>query len=64
MGRPKRGAAAAAEKAMKGEDANANKKSKAGLAVGDDLPSFQLETDSEATVSSADLVRSELYRPS
>lgn len=60
MGRTKRAAAAAAEKAIKGADAaadKASKKSKTGLAVGDELPSFEVETDSEATLSSADLVR-------
>lgn len=60
MGRPKRAAAAAAEKAIKGDDAasdKASKKSKSGLAVGDELPSFELQTDTEATLSSADMVR-------
>ena len=51
MGRPKRGAAA------KSEASEDTKKAKGGLAVGDNLPEFELETDTEQTVSSADMVR-------
>jgi peroxiredoxin Q/BCP len=60
MGRPKRAAAAAAEKALKADDTankTSNKKSKSCLAVGDELPSFELQTDTEATLSSADMVQ-------
>ena len=63
MGRPKRAAPAAAEKAIQGEEpatSKGNKKAKSGLAVGDELPSFELQTDTEATLSSADMVRTGL----
>lgn len=51
MGRPKRATAA------KNESQEDTKKVKGGLAVGDQLPEFELETDEEKTVSSADMVR-------
>lgn len=52
MGRPKRAAAAKAEKPP------AAKQAKGGLAVGDNLPEFELETDEQKTVASQDLVGS------
>lgn len=66
MGRPKRAAAAAAEKAIKGDEpapTKGSKKVKSGLAVGDDLPSFELQTDTEATLSSTEMVRARLVCP-
>jgi hypothetical protein len=48
--RPKRGAAKAAAE-------EESKKAKSGLAVGDQLPDFELQNDEEQTMSSADLVR-------
>jgi hypothetical protein len=48
--RAKRGAAKAAAEAE-------SKKAKSGLAVGDQLPDFELENDEEQTVSATDLVR-------
>lgn len=58
MGRPKRAAAAKAEEkaAAAASPAKAAKKAKGGLAVGDDLPEFELQTDEEQTLASADLV--------
>lgn len=50
--RAKRGA-----KAEAAEEKPQDKKAKSGLAVGDDLPPFELETDEDNTVASADLVR-------
>lgn len=51
MGRPKRAAAAKAA-----EKPPAAKQAKGGLAVGDNLPEFELETDEQKTVASQDLV--------
>lgn len=56
MGRPKRAAAAKASGGAGGK-AEENKKTKGGLAVGDALPDFSLQTDAEETVDSQSLVR-------
>jgi hypothetical protein len=50
MARPKRAAAA------KNEKPPPAKQAKGGLAVGDNLPEFELETDEQQTVASQDLV--------
>lgn len=56
MARPKRAAAAKAEAQAK---PSPSKKAKGGLAVGDQLPGFELETDEEKTLSSVDMVSSQ-----
>jgi hypothetical protein len=53
MARPKRAAAAKAEAQAK---PSPQKKAKGGLAVGDQLPEFELETDEERALSSVDMV--------
>lgn len=49
MGRPKRAAAA------KAEASSPKKQAKGGLAVGDDIPDFELETDEEQMLKSSDM---------
>lgn len=57
MGRPKRAAAAKAEEKVAAASPQPKaKKAKGGLAVGDQLPEFEVQTDEEQTLSSTDLV--------
>jgi hypothetical protein len=54
MARPKRAAAAKAE-----AKPSPQKKAKGGLAVGDQLPEFEMQTDEEKVLSSVDMVSSQ-----
>lgn len=62
MARPKRAAAAKAQASS--QEASPQKKAKGGLAVGDQLPEFELETDEQQTVSSVDMVSLETHQSS
>lgn len=55
MGRPKRAAAAKAEEKVAAASPQP-KKAKGGLAVGDQLPAFELQTDEDQTLASDDMV--------
>jgi hypothetical protein len=57
MGRPKRAAAA------KAEAASPKKQAKGGLAVGDTIPDFELETDGEQMLKSSDMASVWQARP-